>query len=153
AAASAQPPPVARQAEPPPEKNPEPTKRQTEVKNDPDPDPVPSRRKPVVSTTPTVRKSSSKTTNKTQSTAEDREQQLADSRRQAAAELVKSAKNLREGLSSGTDVLMPGEGVGEAYASYASAVRSIYEAAWIPPDDTANDNAITKVTVTIEYTG
>ena len=48
---------------------------------------------------------------------------------------------------------MPGEGVGEAYASYASAVRSIYEAAWIPPDDTANDNAITKVTVIIEYTG
>src|SRR5262245_12378843 len=149
-----QPPPTPRPSDPPAERNPDPPKRQVEAKNDPDPDPVPSRRKPVVSTTPVARKPSSKPSTKTQSTTDDREQQLADSRRKAASDLLKtSAKSLREGLSSGTEVVMPGEGVGEAYASYASAVRSIYEAAWIPPDDTANDNAITKVTVTIEYTG
>ena len=32
-------------------------------------------------------------------------------------------------------------------------VKSIYERAWVPPDDSASDDAITKVTVTIGHDG
>src|SRR5439155_833878 len=46
----------------------------------------------------------------------------------------------------------PGGG-GEAYANYDQVVKSIYTHAWLPPDDTANDDAITKVTVTIQNDG
>jgi TonB family protein len=108
-------------------------------------------RKPVISTRQVVRKSDSKFAAKT-AAVDPREQQLADARRNAADLVGKARRSLRD-LSSSTDVVMPGTGFGEAYASYASAVKSVYEHAWIPPDDTADDNAITKVTVTIEYTG
>ena len=45
---------------------------------------------------------------------------------------------------------IPGKGTGgPSYASYAALVKTIYENAWQAPEDTATDNAITKVTVTI----
>ena len=47
---------------------------------------------------------------------------------------------------------MPGDS-SAAYANYASVVKSIYEQAWMPPDDAANDDANTKVSVTIASDG
>jgi TonB family protein len=99
-----------------------------------------------------VRKSNSKTTSKTTTATDNRDQQVSDNRRRAAALISQTANSLRD-LSSSTEIVMPGEGFGEAYASYASAVRSVYERNWIPPEDTTDDNAITKVTVTIGNTG
>ena len=148
-----QPPPAARPLDPPPQREPDPPKNVAAASNDPVPDLVPTRRKPVINTTPVIRKTGSKTMSKVQPTTDNREQQVADARRRAAALISKTADSLRSDLSSSTDVAMPATGFGEAYASYASAVRSVYERAWIPPDDTADDNAITKVTVTIEHTG
>ena len=148
-----QPAPAPRQPDPPPEREPDPPRHVATPQSDPDPDPVPSRRRPAISTTPVVRKSNSKTTSKTTTATDNRDQQVSDNRRRAAA-LISQAKNsLRSDLSSSTEVVMPGEGFGEAYASYASAVKSVYEQAWIPPEDTTDDNAITKVTVTIGNTG
>jgi len=47
---------------------------------------------------------------------------------------------------------MPGKS-SMAYANYANVVKSIYEQAWTPPDDAANDDANTKVSVTIASDG
>jgi TonB family protein len=54
--------------------------------------------------------------------------------------------------SSSTRVEMPGTG-SVSYASYASAVKSIYERAWTSPEDTSIDDANTKVSVTIARDG
>jgi len=148
-----QPPPPAAPDDPPPQREPDPSRHVAAPQSVPDPDPVPTRRRPAISTTPVERKSNSKTTSKTATATDNRDQQVSDNRRRAAA-LISQAKNsLRSDLSSSTEVVMPGEGVGEAYASYASAVKSVYEREWIPPEDTTDDNAITKVTVTIGSTG
>jgi len=61
-------------------------------------------------------------------------------------------KNLQNNLSPATQVEMPGNS-SVAYANYASVVKSIYTQAWIPPNDTANDDANTKVSVTIASDG
>ena len=83
-----------------------------------------------------------------------RERQLADARRRASELLGKAARSLSEDLSSSTSIEMPnGNSHGEAYASYAQVVKSIYEHAWLVPDDTASDDAITKATVTISNDG
>ncbi len=61
-------------------------------------------------------------------------------------------KNLQKNLSPATQIDMPGNS-SVAYANYASVVKSIYTQAWIPPTDTANDEANTKVSVTIASDG
>ena len=40
-----------------------------------------------------------------------------------------------------------------SFANYASVVKSIYDGAWIEPDSADNDDAITKVSVTIAADG
>jgi TonB family protein len=60
--------------------------------------------------------------------------------------------NLKHNLASATTIDMPGNS-SEAYANYASAVKSIYEQAWVPPDNADNDEANTKVSVTIANDG
>ena len=47
---------------------------------------------------------------------------------------------------------MPGNS-SVAYANYASVVKSVYEQAWVPPDNAQNDDANVKVTVTIARDG
>ncbi|HEY3932144.1 MAG TPA: TonB family protein [Verrucomicrobiae bacterium] len=74
----------------------------------------------------------------------------ADSQRAQA--LQNAIRNLKKNLSPSTTVDMPGNSTA-AYANYASIVKSIYEEAWTPPDDAANDDANTKVSVTIASDG
>jgi TonB family protein len=54
-------------------------------------------------------------------------------------------------LASATTVDMPGNS-SVAYANYATVVKSVYEQAWILPND-VSDNANTKVSVTIANDG
>jgi TonB family protein len=61
-------------------------------------------------------------------------------------------QNLRQHLSSATTIEMPGDS-SVSYANYASVVKSVYEQAWAPPDNTASDDANAKVTVTIASDG
>jgi protein TonB len=68
------------------------------------------------------------------------------------SDLLKAAHDLQNKFSSPTAVVMPGDG-GAATANYAQAVKSIYEQAWTPPDDAANDDANAKVSVTISSDG
>ena len=63
-----------------------------------------------------------------------------------------AARNLKNNLTPAMTVDMPGDS-SAAYANYASVVKSIYEQAWVPPDDAANDEANTKVSVTIASDG
>lgn len=59
---------------------------------------------------------------------------------------------LRSNLSSATEIAPVGNS-GAAAANYAQVVKSVYEQAWTPPDDTASDDADIKVRVTIARDG
>lgn len=83
----------------------------------------------------------------------------ADAQREAQKEAKKRAalfasafKSIKNNSSSETVVDMPGAS-SAAYASYKDALASIYYNAWNPPDDIANDDAITKVSITIARDG
>lgn len=68
------------------------------------------------------------------------------------AVLRNAIRNLKHNFTPSTTVDMPGDS-SVAYANYASVVKSIYEQAWLPPDNTASDDANVKVTVTIASDG
>jgi TonB family protein len=114
-------------------------------------------RKPEVSTTPIVRKQDTgKSVKKpnTASSTDNEARRMADARRRAADLIGATARSLREDVSPGTtlEAFGPGGG-GEAYASYDQVVQSIYWHAWTAPEETASDQAVTKVTVTIASDG
>jgi protein TonB len=71
----------------------------------------------------------------------------------AHARAVRNAiKKLKNNLTSSTTVDMPGTS-SVAYANYASAVKSIYDEAWTLPDHIANNEEVTKTSVTIANDG
>jgi len=63
-----------------------------------------------------------------------------------------AARALKNNFTPATTIDMPGNS-SVAYANYAAVVKSVYEPAWVPPDDAQNDNANVKVTVTIANDG
>ncbi|MGB8369993.1 MAG: energy transducer TonB [Limisphaerales bacterium] len=71
---------------------------------------------------------------------------------QRLAQASRSAlRNLKNNLTPGTTIDMPGNS-SVAYANYATVVKSVYEQAWILPNEVADD-ANTKVSVTIANDG
>ena len=81
------------------------------------------------------------------------EARAAAREQQRRAQAIRSAlRDLKGNLTSATVVDAPGSG-SAAYANYRDVVGSIYYAAWTPPDDAANDDAITRVSVTIASDG
>jgi TonB family protein len=72
--------------------------------------------------------------------------------KQDSQALKNVAEELKHNLSSPTEVNAPGES-SAAYANYASAVKSIYDAAWALPDSIANSDENIKVSVTIARDG
>jgi protein TonB len=155
APAVAQPPPQAQQ-KPPPEKQREPAPPKVTLKNQKaDPEsletkPEPKNRTPQVSTEVVTRKPNTRTPAKKDSSITDnqaKERQLADAKRKAVAT---AAQRIGESTSSATTIEEYGPGTGgPAYANYAAWVKTKYENAWEAPEDTATDDAITKVTVII----
>ena len=79
-----------------------------------------------------------------------------DPRAKAVAALAQAAKdaarNLKTKFTPATEIETPGTG-SVSYANYDSVVKSIYERAWAPPDNTESDDANTKVSVTIASDG
>jgi TonB family protein len=78
-----------------------------------------------------------------------------DSRRQQQLRqqaFQKAVRSLRNNLAPTTTIDMPGNS-SAAYANYASVVKSVYEQAWVPPDNAQNDDANVKVTVAIANDG
>jgi TonB family protein len=69
-----------------------------------------------------------------------------------AKALAAALRALRSHLSSSTTIDMPGSS-SVSYASYASIIKSIYTQAWSPPDNAANDEADTRVSITVSRDG
>ena len=76
----------------------------------------------------------------------------AKAAKRRAAAIAKAAQAIEENASSATTVEMPGTG-SVSYANYASVVKSVYERAWRTPSDASNDDANTRVSVTIGSDG
>jgi len=66
--------------------------------------------------------------------------------------IASALRALRENLSSPTTIAPVGNS-SVAAANYAQVVKSVYEQAWTPPDDTASDDADVKVRITIASDG
>ncbi|MGD0743750.1 MAG: TonB family protein [Verrucomicrobiota bacterium] len=110
------------------------------------PEPKPVEKPKIQISTQLVTRTAPK--NPTANPADDsrRQQQL---RQQAFQNAIRS---LRNNLASTMTIDMPGNS-SVAYANYASVVKSVYEQAWVPPDNAQNDDANVKVTVTIARDG
>ncbi len=78
--------------------------------------------------------------------------EAAKEERRRAKAIAAAARAIKDNASSATTVEMPGAG-SVSYANYASVVKSVYEQAWTPPDDTSSDDANTKISVTIGSDG
>jgi TonB family protein len=155
-------PPPAPQPQPPtalpkplvqPAPKPEPVVKTEPVKPKPDPESLESAKetKPHREFTETKRKTNATEKPKNNVEAETRAREMAAAQRRREEQVGRSLRSLRGNLSSTTTIEMPegGGGTGEAYANYAQVVKSIYTQAWLPPEDTASDDANVKVTVTI----
>ena len=88
----------------------------------------------------------------TPDTSEADAHEAAKEARQRAKAIAAAARAIEKNASSATTVEMPGTG-SVSYANYASVVKSVYERAWRTPDDAANDEANTRVSVTIGSDG
>ncbi len=69
-----------------------------------------------------------------------------------AKAILAAARAIEKNASSATMVEMPGTS-SVSYANYASVIKSIYERAWRTPDNVSNDDANTRVSVTIGSDG
>jgi TonB family protein len=165
---NAKPPPVAQIVPPPPAQSPpkaaeekprEPEIAKPEKPSKIDPDSVEPKTttkpyRPAISTTLVTRKNDdSKTKAKSDADAKAQQQQLADAKRKLGQQFAHAAANIGKSTSSATTIEFGPGGGGESYADYAAYVKMIYENAWQAPDDTATDDAVTKVTVTINRDG
>ena len=132
-------------APPPPPKveTPEPIK---EIVKALTPEPKPAEKPKIQINTQLVTRTAPKNTAANPADDTRRQQRL---RQQAFQNAVRSLKN---NLTPTMTVDMPGDS-SAAYANYAAVVKSIYEQAWVPPDNAQNDDANTRVTVTIASDG
>jgi TonB family protein len=155
-----QPKPQPPQPEPAQPKQPDPEPPKDLIKNnitDPDAVDTPRKpRKPNISLKETLRKPSAtaKPRPADNTAAQEQEQLLADQRR-IAHQLKGAANSVREGTASATaieDSYGPGGG-GPSYASYVAWVKTVYENAWRPPDETTMEDAIVKASITIARDG
>ena len=118
-------------------------------------DPKPTKRKLEVSTTAVVIKPKTKPSS-ADTAAEDRqarEQQAM--RNRLASAFDRAAGNIKSGSSSATKI--EGSyglgGGGPSYASYSAWVRSVFQRAWVAPDDAASEDATVEASVTIARDG
>jgi len=167
---AAKPPPAREVAPPPPRAQAQPQAaavekpREAEVREKPariDPDSVepkvsPKPHRPQISTKLVTRAEQSKSKKLKTSETETREEarQQADARRRLSQQFASAAESIRESTSSATSIEDYGRGGGgPAYAEYSQYVKMLYENAWQAPNDTATDDAITQVRVTINSDG
>ena len=144
AAQPAPPPPVVQPVvTPPPTPSPEPVVKPEPVKTEPTrPAPEKPQEHKIQIDTHLVKRNASQ------------KNSTPDNSAQQARALRKAIRSLKQNFSPSTTVDMPGNS-SVAYASYASAVKSVYDQAWaqVPLDHVANDNENVKVTVTIASDG
>lgn len=162
------PPVVQPAAAPPPAPKPQPDVKPVApdppavVKNkEPDPDSLEAAtdkpKRPKISLTKVVRKDASKTTSKKTSDSEaaDQRREYAENQKRIAGLFNKAAGNILAGAASATTVegiYGPGGG-GPTYASYAAWVKTVYDQAWLAPEDSSKDDADVVARVTIAQDG
>ena len=142
---------------PPPQVKPEPIKPPEEVKpvENPEikiPPPKPAKRQINVNLKPAVQdqKKVADDAAAEQAKAEREAKRLRDQKLKAIQTAVRSIK---ANATAATVVDTSPGTASVSYANYASVVKSIYEAAWTPPDDASSDDANVKVSVTISNDG
>jgi TonB family protein len=84
--------------------------------------------------------------------AEKEAQKLAQRALERERAFNKVLNTIRDKATTSTSIDMPGDST-EAYASYASIVKTVYTEAWIMPQNADNDLANVKVSITIANTG
>jgi TonB family protein len=175
---NAQPPPPAPMVKPPepqpqptpeppkpvvvPQPKPEPTAPPEKIQPDdtkpadiPEPKPKPKPHKIEVDLKPVARRNTPAVDNSAAEAEKAAKEAAKEAKRVRDARLKaiqNAARAIKENASSSTTVDMSGDST-VAYANYASIVKSVYTQAWIPPTDTASDDANVKVSVTIANDG
>ncbi len=104
-----------------------------------------------------VRRPSNKTPDKNTTKArEDDSKAQAEARRRTTQQLLAringASERINDNLSPGTTIEPLGPG-GAAYANYSQVVKTIYDRAWIDPEDVSDDDATVQVKVIIARDG
>lgn len=89
---------------------------------------------------------------KTPDTSEADAKEAQRIRDQKAKAFRSALSSISKNSSAATEVNMPGASTA-AYANFKDALATIYYNAWTPPDDNSNDDAITRVRITIAREG
>jgi len=160
--------PVTPQPQPPPQPPPQP-KPEPKVSPKPEPDrsePTQSdpsdpsdwtdrKKKLQIVTTPQIRRRPSTRTREDTAEAEKEASKAAAAKRDLARAFVSAASGIKEGAASAITIQQDygPSGGGPAYAGYSSMVRYVYDRAWVSPDNTVSDAAVTTVKVTIARDG
>jgi TonB family protein len=126
-----------------------PPKPEPEPADTPEKIQAPKPAKPKIEIDKTLVKVSAKPDESEQAEAR-KEARIAEERREKA--ISSAVQSLRHNLSSSTSITIPGPG-GASYANYAQIIKSIYTQAWIAPDDANDDEATTKVSITVARDG
>jgi TonB family protein len=118
---------------------------------------APKRKIDLTELKPIAKDDSAKIKAKAEEEARAESQRIAAANRkkvasQLNAQLNNAATDLQRGFAGGTRVDVGGPG-GEAFASYGALVQAAYDAAWQVIQDLSDDDAITRVTVTIARDG
>lgn len=131
---------------------PEPVKPQPDDLKADEPEPKPTKPAPKkiqVNLTKVTRTTTTKTTDTTEADERREAQRVRD---QKAKAFSRAFSSISKNTSTATEVDMPGASTA-AYSNFKDALATIYYNAWAPPDDTSNDDAITKVRITIARDG
>jgi TonB family protein len=93
-------------------------------------------------------------TSRTPSRSTDSNSDSQNQERQRVANSFANALNsIRGGSSGSVSITGIGTGSGESYANYAAYVRTLYQNAWVVPDDATTDDAVTEISITIARDG
>jgi colicin import membrane protein len=119
----------------------------------------PTKPKREISTTLVVRKPSAKSTAKDTSAEDNQAREQLALRNRIVGALDRSLGNIRSGTGSATRIgggaegsYGPGGG-GPSYAPYEAWVLTVFDRAWVAPDDATSDDATVEASVTITRDG
>lgn len=135
-------------SEPKPDKAPQPEPK-PEVTKTPQPEPKPAPKPEPHKIVPNLHRV---TRHASADAAAKRAAQAAREEKARLKAIAAAASSIKANASSSTEVEMPGVS-SESYANFKDALASLYYNAWTPPDNPANDSAITKVRIVIARDG
>jgi TonB family protein len=114
-----------------------------------------TKKKPQLTLTPVTRKPTAKSTTKDTSTADSEDRQRSERSKLLVSQLNSTLSNIKSGTGSATRI-EEGFGSGNSgpsYASYAAWVLTVFDNAWVAPEDASSEDATVEVSVTIASDG